>query len=125
MFVVIKMDIKSVEATPACAPGHSRWHLEKYIHIIRFFLMVFKMLTTTGQRISSHPGGRLTLKLLSRVWQFQFKRLKLLAHLDMFKPDNNVFQPDTADVIFLHSPLNGKPCHAKLKTNSNIRTDVA
>ena len=34
--VVIKMDNKSVEATSACAPGHSRWHLEKDIHIIRF-----------------------------------------------------------------------------------------
>ena len=36
MFVVIKMDNKSVEATPACAPGHSRWHLVKDFHIIRF-----------------------------------------------------------------------------------------
>ena len=36
LFVVIKMDNKSVEATPACAPGHSRWHLVKDFHIIRF-----------------------------------------------------------------------------------------
>ena len=96
----------------------------KKIFTLSGFLNGFQNVDNNRAKNFQSPRG-VDLKAAFKSLAVQFKRLKLLAHLDMFKPDNNVFQPDTADVIFLHSPLNGKPCHAKLKTNSNIRTDVA
>ena len=61
MFVVIKMDNKSVEATPACAPGHSRWHLEKDFHIIRF-LNGFQNVDNNRAKNFQSPRGEVDLK---------------------------------------------------------------
>ena len=104
---------QSIEATPACAPRHSGRYLEMNISMLSIFNLVFKQLVSTTVWIldmGKGGGGIVILETInmSLPCNNSFRKsfslsLKRLAHLDMFEPDLNVFQPDTAGVIFLHS----------------------